>query len=256
MLRCSQFTVLLILAAGFFSTAIAQDGESKDQAEDHREFFVGLRGMPTVTQFWTPEPGLDENTEVIKNIGLGFSAGVYAGEFFSRHWGFETGVAYTRYTDDADFTSSATDSVSGQTFTFEQNVRQEVAYISAPLLARFRTNPEKAFQFSAVAGLQINVLQGLNYYTDDVLQSDTVRNEFDARSDQYANASLSAQFGAGFSYDFYDHWRLDVRGQGGMSVFDIEDVKLKDGTARGATRAISGGLFVGLSYRIPKRSDS
>lgn len=137
-----------------------------------------------------------------------------------------------------------------------QNIRQEVQYFTVPLLARFRTNPEKNFQFSAVGGLQIGILNGLNYYVDDIELPDTVRNEFDSRSDVYANAQISGQLGAGFSYNFLENWRLDVRGQAGINLFDIEDIKLKEGTDRGAVRAITAGLFVGLSYCIPRKDES
>ncbi|MFW5659732.1 MAG: outer membrane beta-barrel protein, partial [Bacteroidota bacterium] len=224
---------------------------------EEREFFFGLSGQPMVSQFWVTEIGLPENVEVTREIGLpAFSFGAYAGEFFSRNWGYEFGVNYTQYVDEASYATSLLDSVSGNTVTNTQTIRQEVQYFTVPLLARFRSNPEKDFQFSAVGGLQVGILSGLNYFVDDIELPDTVRNEFDARSDVYATAQISGQLGAGFSYNFLDNWRVDVRGQAGINLFDIEDIKLKDGTDRGAVRAITAGLFVGLSYRIPRQDDS
>ncbi len=227
-----QGTQLLLLFFVFFLTApvFAQKGLE-----------VGVRVIPqSVWIINDDDAGRGAGLDYTRTWGMAY--GLNIGYNFLNSLGIQTGVLLSgqgqKYVGDGS---------SG----FE-TAQTKLNYLKIPIMLKFNSDPESSVHFVGTAGIQIGLLTGAKYFSDDEeVDLNILGYEY---KDAYKKSDLSAAFSLGTRFRVTDSFNLGVSLRADYSLGDIED---KDFTvlgipAWGVDRApstnLTGGIMIEANY--------
>lgn len=196
--------------------------------------------------------------------------GIGAGYNFNNHMGVGIDILYSSqgqgYKGNLD--STTTDGVYSQNIAiqaFANNIalngdytaKTTLSCLKIPILFRYGGDNTKKSYFSMFIGPQINILSGVKYTVND---KDAPTTDLSLKNEEAYNKTtfdavlgLGAGFNLSSSLTLTAHLRLDY----GLSDIENKNAKFEligsnnyYGTGRAATHNATGGLMVGLNYKL------
>jgi len=236
-----QGTQLLLLFFVFFLTApvFAQKGLE-----------VGVRVIPqSVWIINDDDAGRGAGLDYTRTWGMAY--GLNIGYNFLNSLGIQTGVLLSgqgqKYVGDGS---------SG----FE-TAQTKLNYLKIPIMLKFNSDPESSVHFVGTAGIQIGLLTGAKYFSDeeevDWTTLPLVPGDFDYK-ESYNKTDLSAAFSLGTRFRVTDSFNLgvslradyslgDVENKEYMSKFTVLGIPVFD-QDRAPSTNLTGGIMIEANY--------
>lgn len=215
--------------------------------------------------------GEELNYKNYVHTGAGFTAGYT----FSKHFGVETGVMYSKQgqgytgqvqniptTDNGIFcnTVQALAAYNEIPFTGTYSAGVDLTCMKIPLLLKFTGNNTKKAYLSTFTGAQLNLLTSASYQVNNKAASFAPLGV--QTIDAYNKTTIDAVFGLGMGVHLSDHLLLNAHLRFDYGLGDVEN-KSKTvsvgpttanyyGYSRASTHNATGGLMLGLSYKFGK----
>jgi hypothetical protein len=177
-----------------------QEVEVHEHHSHHGLFLLGLRYMPTFTNF---DLKSEDGKPLETSFTLGHGFGALVGYNFNEHFGLQAEVIYTQMAQKYRDAS------------MDQEVK--LNYINVPVLFVLRTHYSRPVSFNVVIGPQFSANTGSSFSSTDTPEGDSVHAVLAVKP-----ADIGFAYGAGFDFGS-ERVKFSVGYRGVIGLVDISD---------------------------------
>jgi hypothetical protein len=165
---CRNFVSCFILLLLLQTNVQSQSQDNKIWWQKH--WFIGVSGGPAQTDISTT--GTPVITGVVTTKGTSYSLSVDAGYYFSKYFGFTTGIGLSPYINQLslDSYSNTLDTVDSENESYERrisgndiNETQKIYFLEIPAILNFQCPFSKSTGFFLQGGINLAIHVGNNY---------------------------------------------------------------------------------------------